>query len=198
LDNRARRSAKPSSSVQDEGCVTYHGRSIPFDHRRADDRFRRNGVAPGVTPGVGRAASFMALNEQLLEGCRRRLGDRLRGHKETIGERLVWDLAAFHSLPPVPYDACEKKGLARLAMKFQHPRKTTRGFWLPSYLPVTQWRGLLMAAVRDHSATRWQLGDLLGARRKILRWSDRRDQAGPWHDREHQVSVQPDRNFTPA
>src|ERR1700688_1099582 len=65
---------------------------------------RRNLLVP-----VPRAASFTALNEQLLEGCRRRLGDRLRGHKETIGERLVRDLAAFHSLPPVSYDACEKK-----------------------------------------------------------------------------------------
>jgi transposase len=65
---------------------------------------RRNLLVP-----VPRATSFTALNEQLLEGCRRRLGDRLRGHKETIGERLVRDLAAFHSLPPVSYDACEKK-----------------------------------------------------------------------------------------
>ncbi len=58
---------------------------------------------------VPRAVSFTALNEQLLEGCRRRLGDRLRGHEETIGERLVRDLAAFHDLPASPYDACEKK-----------------------------------------------------------------------------------------
>src|ERR1700758_4738256 len=65
---------------------------------------RRNLLVP-----VPRAASLVALNEQLLEGCRRRLGDRLRGHDETIGERLVRDLAAFHDLPPVPYDACEKK-----------------------------------------------------------------------------------------
>src|SRR5436190_13063667 len=65
---------------------------------------RRNLLVP-----VPRAASFTALNEQLLEGCRRRLGDRLRGHEETIGERLVRDLAAFHDLPPTPYDACEKK-----------------------------------------------------------------------------------------
>ena len=65
---------------------------------------RRNLLVP-----VPRAASFTALNEQLLEGCRRRLGDRLRGHEETIGERLVRDLAAFHCLPPAPYDACEKK-----------------------------------------------------------------------------------------
>ncbi len=56
-----------------------------------------------------RAASLAALNEQLLEGCRRRFGDRLRGHDETIGERLVRDLAAFHDLPPAPYDAYEKK-----------------------------------------------------------------------------------------
>ena len=64
---------------------------------------RRNLLVP-----VPRAASLAALNEQLLEGCRRRLGDRLRGHDETIGERLVRDLAAFHALPPGPYDACEK------------------------------------------------------------------------------------------
>ena len=65
---------------------------------------RRNLLVP-----VPRAAASTALNEQLLEGCRRRLGDRLRGHEETIGERLVRDLAAFHALPPAPYDACEKK-----------------------------------------------------------------------------------------
>ena len=47
---------------------------------------RRNLLVP-----VPRAASFTALNEQLLEGCRRRLADRLRGHDETIGERLARD-----------------------------------------------------------------------------------------------------------
>jgi transposase len=65
---------------------------------------RRNLLVP-----VPRAVSLLALNEQLLEGCRRRLGDRLRGHDETIGERLVRDLEAFHSLPPTPYVACEKR-----------------------------------------------------------------------------------------
>jgi hypothetical protein len=70
---------------------------------------RRNLLVP-----VPRAASLTALNEQLLEGCRRRLGDRLRGHDERIGERLVPDLAAFHALPPAPYDACEKKASARI------------------------------------------------------------------------------------
>jgi len=65
---------------------------------------RRNLLVP-----VPRAVSLTALNEQLLEGCRRRLGDRLRGHDETIGERLARDLAAFGDLPAAPYDACEKK-----------------------------------------------------------------------------------------
>jgi hypothetical protein len=58
---------------------------------------RRNLLVP-----VPRAPSLAALNEQLLEGCRRRLGDRLRGHQEPIGERLFRDLAAFHDLPPAP------------------------------------------------------------------------------------------------
>src|ERR671932_1472957 len=49
---------------------------------------RRNYLVP-----VPQAASFAALNAQLLADCRRRLGDRLRGHRETIGERLARDLA---------------------------------------------------------------------------------------------------------
>src|SRR5215469_11166889 len=65
---------------------------------------RRNLLVP-----VPRAVTLTVLNEQLLEGCRRRLGDRLRGHEETIGERLVRDLGASHGLPPAPYDSCEKK-----------------------------------------------------------------------------------------
>ncbi len=65
---------------------------------------RRNYLVP-----MPRAASYEALNAKLLDDCRRRRGDRLRGHVETIGERLVRDLATFQSLPPAPYDGCEKK-----------------------------------------------------------------------------------------
>jgi transposase len=53
-------------------------------------------------------ASFEALNDHLLDKCRRRMGDRLRGHSETIGERLQRDLAALRRPLPPPYDACEK------------------------------------------------------------------------------------------
>jgi len=64
---------------------------------------RRNYLVP-----MPRAVSLAALNATLIDNCRIRLGDRLRGHSETIGERLVRDLAAFNDLPATAYDACEK------------------------------------------------------------------------------------------
>ena len=64
---------------------------------------RRNFLVP-----IPAFASFAALNAHLLECCRKRLGDRLRGHDETIGDRLERDLAAFRIPLPAPYDACEK------------------------------------------------------------------------------------------
>lgn len=54
--------------------------------------------------------SFAALNAHLADCCRKRMGEVLRGHTETIGERLARDLAAFQDLPATPYDACEKVG----------------------------------------------------------------------------------------
>ena len=64
---------------------------------------RRNYLVP-----IPMFESFEALNAHLLECCRRRMTDCLRGHDGTIGERLARDLAAFQTLPPAPYDACEK------------------------------------------------------------------------------------------
>ena len=55
------------------------------------------------------AADFATLNERLLADCRRRLGDRLRGHDATIGARLARDQACFHDLPVSPCDACERR-----------------------------------------------------------------------------------------
>ena len=52
--------------------------------------------------------SFDALNVYLEEQCHKRRGDRLRGHKETIGERLERDRQVLLALPQVPYDACDK------------------------------------------------------------------------------------------
>ena len=55
---------------------------------------RRNFLVP-----VPRAESFEALNDALAGQCRRRQVARLRGHKETIGERLARDREAFLPLP---------------------------------------------------------------------------------------------------
>ena len=66
---------------------------------------RRN--FPGPIPAFG---SFEALNAHLLDCRRKRRDDRLRGHGETIGERLERDLAAFTKPLPPAYDACEKLG----------------------------------------------------------------------------------------
>jgi transposase len=66
---------------------------------------RRNFLVP-----VPVFSDFEALNTHLLESCRKRLADRLRGHDgKTIGDRLESDLAAFHKPLPAPYDACEKR-----------------------------------------------------------------------------------------
>src|SRR5436189_1822163 len=64
---------------------------------------RRNFLVP-----IPAFESFAALNAHLLECCRRRMADCLRGHDGTIGERLERDLAAFQTPLPAPYDACEK------------------------------------------------------------------------------------------
>jgi len=66
---------------------------------------RRNFMVP-----VPRFASFDDLNADLEEACRKRMGDKLRGHGgETIGERFERDRAALQSLPAVAYDACDKQ-----------------------------------------------------------------------------------------
>ena len=54
--------------------------------------------------------NFVAFNADLADQCRKRMSECLRGHTETIGERLVRDLAAFQQPLPPPYDACEKIG----------------------------------------------------------------------------------------
>jgi len=65
---------------------------------------RRNFMVP-----LPRFASFDDLNAWLEERCRRRMSDKLRGHNETIGERLKRDITAFQELPAVAYDACDKR-----------------------------------------------------------------------------------------
>lgn len=64
---------------------------------------RRNFLVPAL-----RFESFDALNTWLEEQCLKRQDDVVRGHSESIGERLMRDLDALMALPSTPYDACEK------------------------------------------------------------------------------------------
>ena len=58
---------------------------------------RRNFMVP-----LPRFASWDDFNDWLEEQCRKRHADLLRGHTETIGQRLQRDLQAMAELPPAP------------------------------------------------------------------------------------------------
>jgi len=64
---------------------------------------RRNFLVPAP-----RFDSFDELNAHLEQQCLKRQDDIVRGHSETIGERMMRDLDALMALPPMPYDACDK------------------------------------------------------------------------------------------
>ena len=65
---------------------------------------RRNFLVP-----VPSFQSFDDLNLNLEQRCLERMDARLRGHDETIGQRMERDLDALLPLPAVPYDACDKQ-----------------------------------------------------------------------------------------
>ena len=65
---------------------------------------RRNFLAP-----IPSFESFSALNAYLERRCLERMDARLRGHTETIGQRMERDLDALLPLPAIPYDACDKQ-----------------------------------------------------------------------------------------
>ena len=64
---------------------------------------RRNFLVP-----IPSFDSFEALNAHLEERCLDRMEAKLRGHTETIGERMVRDLDALLPLPAVPYDPSDR------------------------------------------------------------------------------------------
>jgi transposase len=65
---------------------------------------RRNFLVP-----VPRFASWEELNAKLRGQCAKRRERRLRGHKETIGERFEKDREMLLPLPVAPYEACDKR-----------------------------------------------------------------------------------------
>ena len=63
---------------------------------------RRNFMVPAP-----RYDTFDDFNANLEQRCLDRQDDRLRGHKKTIGERLISDLDALMGLPVAEYEACD-------------------------------------------------------------------------------------------
>src|SRR5512144_695213 len=61
-----------------------------------------------ATTRAAAVRSWDDFNDWLEEQCRKRHADILRGHTETIGQRLQRDLQAMAELPPAPFDACEQ------------------------------------------------------------------------------------------
>jgi len=63
---------------------------------------RRNFMVPAP-----RYDSFDDLNAHLEQRCLERKGDKLHGHNQTIGDRLISDLEALMGLPVAQYEACD-------------------------------------------------------------------------------------------
>ena len=86
---------------------------------------RRNFLVP-----VPSFESFDALNAYLERRCLERMDRKLRGHMETIGQRMERDLEALLPLPPVAYDACDKQAgrVSSLSLVSTGPA-TTRCRW---------------------------------------------------------------------
>ena len=88
FDDRFGRPGKGNDKGKVEGLVGYA---------------RRNFMTP-----LPVADSFDTLNVRLLHACTRRGEAVLRGHTNSIADRMRADVAAFMPLPPAPYDACHK------------------------------------------------------------------------------------------
>ena len=65
---------------------------------------RRNFLVP-----MPRFRNFDDLNTHLEACCAKRWAEQLRGHDQTVGERLERDRAALQRLPAIAYDACDKR-----------------------------------------------------------------------------------------
>ena len=89
FDDRFGRPGKGNDKGKVEGLVGYA---------------RRNFLVP-----IPSFESFEALNAYLERRCLERMDARLRGHAETIGQRMERDLEALLPLPDAPYDACDKQ-----------------------------------------------------------------------------------------
>ena len=112
----------PASSVT--ASVSGHVCSASYDpHYLFEDRFGRPGKGndKGKVEGIvgycrrnflvpmPRFRNFDDLNTHLEACCAKRWAEQLRGHDQTVGERLERDRAVLQRLPAIAYDACDKR-----------------------------------------------------------------------------------------
>ena len=104
-------------------------------HYLVDDRFGRpdKGKVEGLVGYARRNflvpipsfENFEARNAHLERCCLERMDARLRGHSESIGQRMERDLDALLPLPPVTYDACDKQAGRVSSLSLVRPGPTT-------------------------------------------------------------------------
>ena len=82
---------------------------------------RRNFLVP-----MPRFRNFDDLNTHLEACCAKRWAEQLRGHDQTVGERLERDRAVLQRLPAIAYDACDKR-----------PGRVSRCRWCAIAAPIT-------------------------------------------------------------
>jgi hypothetical protein len=77
-----------------------------------------------------RHATWEELNAHLLVQCQKRRERKLRGHRQTIGERFEKDKERLLPLPAAPYEACDKRSTRVTSMALVRYRaNTTRCRW---------------------------------------------------------------------
>ena len=120
FDDRFGRPGKGNDKGKVEGLVGYA---------------RRNFLVP-----IPSFESFDALNAYLERRCLERMDATLRGHYETIGQRMERDLESLLPLPAAPYDACDKQ--AGRASSLSLVRYRTNDYSVPvAYGTATCWSG---------------------------------------------------------
>jgi transposase len=101
---------------------------------------RRNFLVP-----IPRLPSWKALNDHLLEQCRKRLSMKPSGKDKTIGELLEKERGRFLPLPPIPFDACrveERKVTSLSLVRFK-----TNSYSVPTEYA---YREVIVKAYVDH------------------------------------------------
>ena len=124
---------------------------------------RRNFLLP-----VPSFESFDALNAYLERRCLERMDARLRGHTETIGQRMERDLEALLPLPLAAYDARETQ--AGRVSSLSLVRYRTNDYSVPvayGHCGNTGSLGQCYSRTSGHSE-RWWVGLLSGYRGRVI------------------------------